>query len=107
MSQVYFLKTHNGTVPGLSPFYTTATSRKLKISNGSMVLITGLPLSAYVLICDIIVCQLDSLAVTNLCRSIHICWVDFNALAQRNAYKSTKESINYRGLNGDRPLPPD
>ena len=35
---------------------------------------------------------------------IHICWVFFNfdALAQGNAYKPTKEPINYRGPGGDR-----
>ena len=33
---------------------------------------------------------------------IHICWFNFDALAQRNAYKSTKEPINYRGPGGDR-----
>ena len=33
---------------------------------------------------------------------IHICWFNFDALAQGNAYKPTKEPINYRGLGGDR-----
>ena len=33
---------------------------------------------------------------------IHICWFDFDALAQGNAYKPTKEPINYRGPGGDR-----
>ena len=33
---------------------------------------------------------------------IHICWFDFDTLAQGNAYKPTKESINYRGPGGDR-----
>ena len=33
---------------------------------------------------------------------IHICWFNFNALAQGNAYKPTKEPINYRGPGGDR-----
>ena len=33
---------------------------------------------------------------------IHICWFDFNALAQGNVYKPTKEPINYRGPGGDR-----
>ena len=28
---------------------------------------------------------------------IHICWFNFDALAQENAYKPTKEPINYRG----------
>ena len=32
----------------------------------------------------------------------HICWFDFDALAQENAYKPTKEPINYRGPGGDR-----
>ena len=34
--------------------------------------------------------------------SIHICWFNFDALAQGNAYKPTKEPINYRGPDGDR-----
>ena len=29
-------------------------------------------------------------------------WFDFDALAQGNAYKPTKEPINYRGPGGDR-----
>ena len=33
---------------------------------------------------------------------IHICWFNFDALAQGNAYKPTKEPINYRGAGGDR-----
>ena len=33
---------------------------------------------------------------------IHICWFNFDALAQGNAYKPTKEPINYRGPSGDR-----
>ena len=33
---------------------------------------------------------------------IHICWFNFDALAQGNAYKPTKEPINYRGPGGDR-----
>ena len=33
---------------------------------------------------------------------IHICWFNFDALAQGNAYKHTKEPINYRGPGGDR-----
>ena len=33
---------------------------------------------------------------------IHICWFNFDALAQGNAYKPTKEPINYRGPDGDR-----
>ena len=33
---------------------------------------------------------------------IHICWFNFNALAQGNAYKPTDEPINYRGPGGDR-----
>ena len=33
---------------------------------------------------------------------IHICWFDFDALAQGNAYKPTKEPINYRGPGGNR-----
>ena len=31
---------------------------------------------------------------------IHICWFNFDALAQGNAYKPTKEPINYRGPGG-------
>ena len=34
--------------------------------------------------------------------NIHICWFNFDALAQGNAYKPTKEPINYRGPGGDR-----
>ena len=30
-----------------------------------------------------------------------ICWFNFDALAQGNTYKPTKEPINYRGLHGD------
>ena len=33
---------------------------------------------------------------------VHICWFNFDALAQGNAYKPTKEPINYRGPGGDR-----
>ena len=33
---------------------------------------------------------------------IHIIWFDFLALTQGNAYKSTKEPINYRGRSGNR-----
>ena len=33
---------------------------------------------------------------------IHICWFNFDALAQGNAYKPTMEPINYRGPSGDR-----
>ena len=33
---------------------------------------------------------------------IHVCWFKFYALAQGNAYKPTKEPINYRGPGGDR-----
>ena len=33
---------------------------------------------------------------------IHICWFNFDALAQGNAYKPSKEPINYRGPGGDR-----
>ena len=33
---------------------------------------------------------------------MHICWLNFDALAQGNAYKPTKEPINYRGHGGDR-----
>ena len=33
---------------------------------------------------------------------MHICWFNFDALAQGNAYKPTKEPINYRGPGGDR-----
>ena len=33
---------------------------------------------------------------------IHICWFNFDALAQGNAYKPTKEPINYRGPGWDR-----
>ena len=31
---------------------------------------------------------------------IHFCWFNFDALAQGNAYKPTKEPINYRGPGG-------
>ena len=31
---------------------------------------------------------------------IHICWFNFDALAQGNAYKPTEEPINYRGPGG-------
>ena len=34
--------------------------------------------------------------------NIHICWFNFDALAQGNVYKPTKEPINYRGPGGDR-----
>ena len=33
---------------------------------------------------------------------IHICWFNFDALAQGNAYKPTQEPINDRGPGGDR-----
>ena len=33
---------------------------------------------------------------------IHICWFNCDALAQGNAYKPTKEPINYRAPGGDR-----
>ena len=33
---------------------------------------------------------------------IYYVWFDFDALAQGNAYKPTKEPINYRGPGGDR-----
>ena len=33
---------------------------------------------------------------------IYICWFNFDALAQGNAYKPTKEPMNYRGPGGDR-----
>ena len=33
---------------------------------------------------------------------IFFCWFNFDALAQGNAYKPTKEPINYRGPGGDR-----
>ena len=36
------------------------------------------------------------------CTYIHICWFNFDALAQGNTYKPTKEPINYRGPGGDR-----
>ena len=32
---------------------------------------------------------------------INICWFNFDALAQENPYKPTKEPINYRGPGGD------
>ena len=32
----------------------------------------------------------------------NVCWFNFDALAQGNAYKPTKEPINYRGPGGDR-----
>ena len=43
---------------------------------------------------------------TNLCVYIYtyihnLCWFNFSALAQGNAYKPTKESINYRAPGGD------
>ena len=34
---------------------------------------------------------------------IHICWFNFDALVQGNAYEPTKERINQRGPGGDRP----
>ena len=39
---------------------------------------------------------------TRICDASHICWFNFDALAQGNAYKPTKEPINYRGPGGDR-----
>ena len=33
---------------------------------------------------------------------VHICWFNFDALAQGNAYTPTKELINYRGPDRDR-----
>ena len=33
---------------------------------------------------------------------IYICWFNFDALAQGNAYKPTKELLNYRGPGGNR-----
>ena len=33
--------------------------------------------------------------------NIHIYWINFDALAQGNAYKPTKEPINYRELSGN------
>ena len=33
---------------------------------------------------------------------IHICWFNFDALAQGDTYKPTKEPINYRRPGGDR-----
>ena len=48
-------------------------------------------------------CQWSPAAVTNASSfPIHICWFNFDALAQGNAYKPTKEPINYRGPGGDR-----
>ena len=35
--------------------------------------------------------------------NIHICWFNFDALAQGNAYKPTKEPKNYHGPDGDNP----
>ena len=32
---------------------------------------------------------------------VYICWFNFDALAQGNAYKPTKEPMNYRGPGGD------
>ena len=32
---------------------------------------------------------------------IHICWFNFDALAQGNAYKPIKEPVNYHGPDGD------
>ena len=39
---------------------------------------------------------------TDIHTYIHFCWFNFDALAQGNAYKPTKEPINYRGPGGDR-----
>ena len=36
------------------------------------------------------------------CIKMIICWFNVDALAQVNAYKPTKEPINYRGPGGDR-----
>ena len=33
---------------------------------------------------------------------VRVCWFDFDALTQGNAYKPTKEPINYLGPGGDR-----
>ena len=32
---------------------------------------------------------------------LHICWFNFDALTQGNAYKATKEPINYRAAGED------
>ena len=38
-----------------------------------------------------------------ICLYIYIyCWFNFDALAQRNAYKPTKEPVGYHGPSGDR-----
>ena len=47
----------------------------------------------------IIIVRLFALCATT---STHICWFNFDALAQGNAYKPTKERINYRGPGRDR-----
>ena len=51
-------------------------------------------------------CQFQHLCVNFELRpgagDIHFCWFNFDALAQGNAYKPTKEPINYRGPGGDR-----
>ena len=39
---------------------------------------------------------------TNKSSTLYICWFNFDALVQGNAYKPTKEPINYRGPGGDR-----
>ena len=51
-------------------------------------------------------CQFQQLCVNFELRpgagDIHICWLNFDVLAQGNAYKPTKEPMNYRGPGGDR-----
>ena len=44
----------------------------------------------------------DQVLVLYIYIYIYICWFNFDALAQGNAYKPTKEPINYRGPGGDR-----
>ena len=38
---------------------------------------------------------------TNPFQTLHFCWLNFDGLAQGNAYKPTKEPINYHGPGGD------
>ena len=46
--------------------------------------------------------QADDVIWRQLYIYIYICWFDFDALAQGNAYIPTKEPINYHGPGGDR-----
>ena len=47
------------------------------------------------------VCTMD-IFIAILLSTYSICWFNFDPLAQGNAYKPTKEPINYRGPSGDR-----